>query len=132
MPNVFRALALITLIIISTKSFAQNVPGNCAQLMSGRLNYIEADDPTAYILRNGNSQMEFFLNGRYYIKLKTKWTSPCHYRLTFKKTNYPDKRIKMPKVIEVDVVNVDGDIITYKATTPDGLSLIGKFKKVSE
>ena len=129
MANVFRAILFFALLTISTKSLSQTVPNDCAELMSGRLNYIDADDPTAYILRNGNSQMEFFMNGRYYIKLKTKWTSPCHYRLTFKKTNYPDKRMKKPKVIEVDVVNVEGDVITYKAIA-EGQIFIGKFKKV--
>jgi hypothetical protein len=98
--------------VMSSYEDAQNP---CALMKAGRFKILDNADSTAYVVMSPTSQTEFYNNSRNWIRSSVKWTSDCVCELTVVGFRYPEAELKNGDKINMKVVAVDSNIISFEA-----------------
>ena len=115
-----RHLYLLTLIAIlfSTNCFSQK-NSDCNILKHCKLLYTNIEDSTGYIIINGNNHIEFFENGKYFIKSKLDWVSDCEYNATMTEITLPNFPFKPGEKMNVKIDKIEGGKVYCKLKVRD-------------
>lgn len=122
-----KAFFTTALILAVTSSFCQE-PG-CSTFKIGKFKYLDAADTTAYIVMDGDKQVEYNTGDKYIIESSIKWVSKCSYVMTMTKITIPNFPFKPGDKMRVDITKIDGDIIYYTSTVNEQ-SWQGRFRRL--
>ncbi len=100
----------------------------CLILHQGTFLYSGADEVHKVVIK-GKSHTEYHNDGKYMIKSKLEWLSPCEFNMTVKKVTVPDFPFETGAVMNVKVNRVSGNEIFYTSTI-EAKSWEGKMIKV--
>ena len=132
MNNLIKPVLTLTLSLLISVCFAQtSSPAGCEILKGGKFRYLDAEDPTAYIIMNGDTQIEYSEKNDFTIESKVKWISDCAYLMKMTKITIPNFPYHPGDTMRVDINKVEGNIIYYTSTVK-GVSWKGRFRKVNE
>ena len=81
------------------------------------------------IFRNDSIQIESSIATGIEVTGKVKWKSECEYEIIYVKTNHPKLQKMIGKKVEVKILNIKNDTITYEITN-DTLIIDSKMVKV--
>jgi len=107
----------LVLALSSVSTYAQDTSSSsapCEIMHSGKFMDADDDDPSAYLIIDGSELSEYSNFGKNISKSHIKWNNDCSYTLTLLETNVPDLKEVVGKKMKVDILDVDGDTITYK------------------
>jgi hypothetical protein len=109
--------------------FTSFIDPPCSIMKKGKFKYLDADDKTAFFEIDGNKEVEYYQNKKYYVKSDLKWTSDCTYELTMTAATKPNLAFKPGDKLKVEIVKVSNDTVTYKGIT-DKRVWLGKLKVI--
>jgi hypothetical protein len=110
MRNLFLFSPLLALLLIAFKD------DPCSILKKGKFKYLDGDDTSSYFEVNGDKHIEYYQNGKYYIKSKLEWLGNCVYQLTMTEKTLPDFPYTSGDKLKVEVLNIKNDTIYYTAS----------------
>lgn len=98
----YTTLSLFILLFGSSISQAQNAEKiDCTVLKNCQLQYVENEDKTAYIVILNDKHVEYYENGKYYIKSDLKWLNACEYDATMTEITLPNFPFQPGEVMHV-------------------------------
>src|ERR1700754_2918267 len=86
---------------------------DCSILKRGTFKYVGLEDTTAYFTINKQNHVEYHEGGKYQIKSKLKWITPCQYKMEMLSNTIPDFPFKPGDVMVVTINKIEGNIIYY-------------------
>lgn len=91
-----------------------SVNHNCKRFFEGKWRYTTANQ-NVYVERSLDKTTEYI--GKYTFEYDNKWINDCEYEMIFKKTTMPDYSLeKVGEKLLVNIMNIDNDVMRYKAT----------------
>lgn len=102
---------------------------DCEILHEGTFKYGNTDDEIKVVI-DGKDHTEYHNGGKYIIKSKLEWVNDCEYNMTMTKVTIPDFPYGKGDIMNVKVIEVRGNEITYTSTI-EGQSWNGKLIKIS-
>jgi len=86
-------------------------------MKKGKFKYLDHNDKTAFFEVNGNKEVEYYQNKKYYVKSDIKWLSDCVYELSLTAATLPKLQFRPGDKLKVEILSIRNDTITYKASS---------------
>ena len=126
--KLIRLALLLTLIFNSIVSFSQSTDTlNCKFLRHSKLQYINSQDSTAYVIINDKDHIEYLYGEKYYIKSTLNWLNDCEYEMTMTEITLPNFPFHAGDMMHVKCDSIEGDIINFTGTVK-GETFKGQFR----
>jgi hypothetical protein len=110
-----KSLFVILFLSLSSLSFSQT---DCKFLKDCELKYDDGNVGTV-IIKN-NKHIEYYENGKYFIKSDLEWISDCEYNATLTEATLPDFPFKPGVVMNVKFEKIEGKVITGTGSIEGG------------
>ena len=117
---------LLILVILFTSCKSEK---KCSDYKLGNFTYVNQTLSDWKIFRNDSTQIETSKSTGIEVNGKVTWKSECEYEILYVKTNHPKLQKMIGKKVEVKIINIRNDTITYEATS-DTIKLESKMVKV--
>ncbi|NOZ35374.1 MAG: hypothetical protein GXO80_08760 [Chlorobi bacterium] len=102
----------------------------CKDMHFGKYKYLDNPDTTSYVIREGNSHIEYYENDKYFGKFEIEWLTDCAYELTFIESNDPNVTfLSKGDKMNVTIYNVTVNGYEYIAKL-NGRTIRGKYLKI--
>jgi len=109
-------LPSLLLMLISFSSFHDT---DCSKLKHCRLQYLDIDDTSAYMIIDGNKLVEYCNEGKHYIKADIKWLSDCAYETILTEATVPNFPFTMGERMQVRIRKIENNIVEVTSTIRD-------------
>jgi len=86
-------LTLIAIFLSSVTFSQSSEKANCGILKHSKLKYLDGEDKTAYAVISNTNHVEYYNDGKYYIKSKLKWLNDCGYGMAMNQITLPNFHI---------------------------------------
>ncbi|MBC7587378.1 MAG: hypothetical protein H7178_03380 [Chitinophagaceae bacterium] len=94
------------------------------------MKYLDSEDKTAYAVITNKDHVEYYSDGKYYIKSKLKWLNECEYNMTMTKITLPNFPNQPGEVMNVKFEKIENGIVYYSATVK-GQTWKGRFEIIN-
>ena len=116
MKNIY-LLTFFTFLFFANCFSQENI--DCKFLKHSKLKYTDIQDPTNKIVIDNNSHIEYFENGKYFIKSKLDWVSECEFNATMIEITLPNFPFKPGEVMNVKIVKIENGKVYCKLRVED-------------
>lgn len=105
-------------------------PRECGILKeSGRYDYVNFWDSTAFITIDDNILTEHYLSNEYFMEAGISWTSDCTYDAQVKRINIPFANLKPGDVMKVEILQTRGDTVFFMSTYGEDTNYVRMLKR---
>ena len=120
---------IISILILELLFICCSSSEKCSDFKTGNFKYVNPTLSDWKIFRNDSIQIESSIATGIEVTGKVKWKSECEYEIIYVKTNHPKLQKMIGKKVEVKILNIKNDTITYEITN-DTLIIDSKMVKV--
>lgn len=120
---------LLSLLILALLFTSCASVKNCTAFKIGNFSYVNQTFSDWKIFRNDSTQVETSKATGMEVTGKVTWKSECEYEIVYVKTNHPKLQKMIGKKVEIKIISIKNDTITYEATS-DTIKMESKVVKV--
>ena len=108
---------IICLIIFTALFICCASEKKCSDFKTGNFKYLNPNLADWKITRNDTLQIETNTANGLKVSGTIKWKSDCEYEMVYVKTNYPKLQKMIGQKVNVKIISIKNDTITYQATS---------------
>ena len=121
---------LIVFILLTLMAFTSSVKEDvdCGIMHEGTFTYYDNKDIVKVVIK-GEEHIEYYNDGKYYIKSKITWLNECEFDISMKEITLPNFPFQIGDIMHVKITKVEVNII-YCTSKIKGHELYAVFTKI--
>ena len=120
---------IICLIIFTALFVCCDSEKKCSDFKTGNFIYVNPNFADWKVTRNDTLQTETNTANGLKVSGTVKWKSDCEYEIVYVKTNHPKLQKMIGQKVNVKIIRIENDTITYQATS-DTIKMESKMIKI--
>ena len=108
---------IISILILELLFICCSSSEKCSDFKTGNFKYVNPTLSDWKIFRNDSIQIESSIATGIEVTGKVKWKSECEYEIIYVKTNHPKLQKMIGQKVNVKIISIKNDTITYQATS---------------
>ena len=119
-------ISLLILVLLFTCCASEE---KCSDFKTGNFTYVNPTFSDWKVFRNDSTQIETSKATGIEVTGKVKWKADCEYEIVYVKANHPRLQKMIGQKVEVKIISIKNDTITYEAIS-DTIKMESKMVKV--